>query len=119
MCVPYFCLSAPRCASLEGGRGLPSSSERPEDWELNTHIEHERSASFANVTVKVTGPRPSSWGWGPQARWSLPAELRPGRAALGGGTRQAGLLPGPQRALASAALPNYLGSSGALQSLRS
>lgn len=44
--------------------GLPASSEFSEvqlqDWELSIYLGRERSATPANVTVKVTGLKPSS-----------------------------------------------------------
>lgn len=35
------------------------TEEQPQSWELNIHLRRERSASLANVTVKVTGQWPS------------------------------------------------------------
>lgn len=63
--------------------GLPVSSEFSEDqtqgWELNIHLGRGHSASPANVTVKVTGLKPSGWGWGLQAA----QEPTGGNCALG------------------------------------
>lgn len=58
--------------------GLPASSElsedQPQDWELNTHLGHERFAS-ANDTVKVTGLKRAA-GAGVSSRAGASAQLQ-------------------------------------------
>lgn len=53
------------------------SQDQPQDWELNIYLRRERSASLANVTVKVMGLKPSGWGWSPQPRRGLPVRTAP------------------------------------------
>lgn len=54
------------------------------------------SASLANVTVKVTGLKPSDWGWGLQPRRSLLAGTAPW-ARSSERPHRPGLQPGPPR----------------------